>query len=113
MLPVRNGSPLGDPVSQHDGRDSRNHGDPCEAARAKEARRTRYNACMTRDSFAIHRAGRTLAALVVAVVMVAAIAQQFVPHLQLPMQFADSPRRLPVPVAALFPVVSTIANLLP
>ena len=63
------------------------------------------------DSLPFHRGGRQLAALIVAAVMVAAIAQQFVPHLQLPIQFADAPRRLPVPVAALFPVVSTIAQL--
>jgi hypothetical protein len=66
---------------------------------------------MVTDSLAIHRRGRRLAALVVTVVMVAAIGQQFVPHLQLPMQFADAPRRLPAPVAALFPVVSTIVQL--
>jgi signal transduction histidine kinase len=51
------------------------------------------------------------AAVFAALVVVAAIAQQYVPHIQLTTQFAEVPRRLPVPLAVLFPLASVIAQL--
>ncbi len=39
-----------------------------------------------------------------AVLLFAILLQTVAPHLRLAMQFADAPRRLPVPLAILFPV---------
>lgn len=49
-------------------------------------------------------------ALIVAVVVAAAIAQQVVPGFQFATQFAEVPRRLPPPVGVLFPLSAIVAQ---